>query len=347
MQQVGPRPDPTGGPSLGTPAARDSLEPVQQHPVFGIRDLEVHFRATSGSGTLRAVDKVSFTVNRGETFGIIGESGSGKSTLARALTCMTRPSRGQVLHAGLDPWGMDKRALRRHRHNYQLIFQNPDSALNPRRTILASVVEPLEISRGRGAPDNRTHALQALERVGLRPEFAERFPHQLSGGQKQRVNIARALILQPYALVCDEIVSALDVSIRAEVLNLLIGIQAELGLTMVFITHDLSVVSHVSDRIAVMYMGQIVELAPAHELRRGPLHPYTRALWSAEPVISAMGMRQNSERVLLNGEIPSLLSPPSGCRFRTRCPQAQDTCSAQVPLWRESGQDHWVACHFA
>jgi len=320
--------------------------PGLQQPVFGIRDLEIHFRAASGRGTLRAVDKVSFTVNRGETFGVIGESGSGKSTLARALTCMTRPSSGQVLHAGVDPWRLDKRALRQHRHNYQLIFQNPDSALNPRRTILASVVEPLEISRGRRAPNNRADALQALEKVGLLPEFAERFPHQLSGGQKQRVNIARALILQPDALVCDEIVSALDVSIRAEVLNLLIGIQAELGLTMVFITHDLSVVSHVSDRIAVMYMGQIVELAPAPQLRLRPLHPYTRALWSAEPVIAPMGMQQNSGRELLKGEIPSLLSPPSGCRFRTRCPQARDLCSEQVPAWRESSKDHWVACHF-
>ncbi len=321
--------------------------PAYQQPMFGIRDLEVYFRVAPGSGTLRAVDKVSFTVDRGETFGIIGESGSGKSTLARALTCMTRPSGGQVLHRGVDPWQLDKRALRQHRHNYQLIFQNPDAALNPRRTILASVVEPLEISRGRRAPDNRTDALQALEKVGLRPELAERFPHQLSGGQKQRVNIARALILRPNALVCDEIVSALDVSIRAEVLNLLIGIQAELGLTMVFITHDLSVVSHVSDRIAVMYMGQIVELAAAHQLKLSPLHPYTRALWSAEPVMSPMGMRQSSGRELLKGEIPSLLSPPSGCRFRTRCPQARDMCSEQLPSWRESSRDHWVACHFA
>lgn len=315
-------------------------------PVFEVRELEVHFRAGTGDTMLRAVDKVSFQVHRGETFGIIGESGSGKSTLARALTYLTKPTRGQILQDGIDPLNLGPRELRSHRRRFQLIFQNPDSALNPRRSILSSVVEPLEIVRGQRTVELEGLALQALEKVGLRSEFALRYPHQLSGGQKQRVNIARALVMQPAALVCDEIVSALDVSIRAEVLNLLIGIQAELGLTVVFITHDLSVVSHVSDRIAVMYLGQIVELADAAELRGRPLHPYTRALWSAEPQLSRSVTEGVHHRVTLQGEIPSPVTPPSGCRFRTRCPHAREICVEKMPLLREPAPGHQVACHF-
>ncbi|HYF16802.1 MAG TPA: oligopeptide/dipeptide ABC transporter ATP-binding protein [Ramlibacter sp.] len=309
-------------------------------PLLEVRDLQVRF------GALRAVDGVSFRVERGETFGVIGESGSGKSTLGRALVSLLRPTHGQVLHDGADPAALPSAAFRRHRRDWQIVFQDPHAALNPRMTILDSVREPLDIA-GTDARDARNRrALEMLDRVGLSAAFADRYPHELSGGQKQRVNIARALTVRPRLLVCDEVVAALDVSIQADILNLLAQLQADFGLTYVFITHDLGVVSHVSDRIAVMYLGVFMELAPAEELRRRPRHPYTEALLSAEPEPLPAPLRRGG-RILLEGEIPSPLAPPSGCRFRTRCRYAQELCAQQVPEYRELAPGHWAACHFA
>ena len=309
-------------------------------PVVEAQELRVQFSA------IRAVDGVSFTVEHGETFGVIGESGSGKSTLGRTLVCLLKPNHGRILHDGADPFALYGEAFRAHRRDYQIVFQDPNAALNPRMTILDSVREPLDILREGSRGERMDRAFKTLDRVGLSPSFAARYPHELSGGQKQRVNIARALTVQPRLLVCDEVVAALDVSIQADILNLLAELQSEFGLTYVFITHDLGVVSHVSDRIAVMYLGIFVELGPADAIRRHPKHPYTEALLSAEPTPLPAAMRTR-ERIILEGEIPSPAAPPSGCRFRTRCRFAEPICASQVPQFREVGAGHWAACHFA
>lgn len=296
--------------------------------------------------TLKAVDGMSFDVHAGETFGVIGESGSGKTTLGRSLVSLLQPTSGKILYNGTDPRSLSRAEFRQHRRDYQIIFQDPNAALNPRMTILDSVKEPLEISGSRDKEANRRKALEALSRVGLPPEVGGRFPHQLSGGQKQRVNIARVLVVRPRMIVCDEVVAALDVSIRGDVLNLFAELQREYGLTYVFITHDLSVVSHISDRVGVAYLGRFMELGPTEALTANPLHPYTEALLSAEPIPLPSSMR-TARRIVLQGEIPSPISPPSGCCFRTRCRYAQARCAEEVPQWRELRTEHWVACHFA
>lgn len=321
------------------------MSALPNDPVISVRDLRIAFPAGPGQ-SVRAVDGVSFDVRRGETLGIIGESGSGKTTLGRALVSLVQPTEGRVLHGGSDLSALGAREFRRMRRDYQIIFQDPNAALNPRRTILSSVMEPMEVAGQGDRATRRRIALEMLERVGLAPEMAERFPHQLSGGQKQRVNIARALTLQPRVIVCDEVVAALDVSIRGSVLNLFAELQQKYDLTYVFITHDISVVSHISDRIAVTYLGKLVELGPAEEVIERPVHPYTRALLSAEPLPLPSSMRP-ARRITLQGEIPSPLAPPSGCRFRTRCPAAREECAASVPDWREIRPGHWGACHFA
>jgi peptide/nickel transport system ATP-binding protein/oligopeptide transport system ATP-binding protein len=313
-------------------------------PLLQVQDLLVQF-TSAAQDPIRAVDHVSFAVVANETFGVIGESGSGKSTLGRALVCLIEPNSGHILHDGTDPFKLSGRAFRAHRRDFQIVFQDPNAALNPRMTILDSVQEPLDILREDSPGGRRDRALAALDRVGLASSFARRYPHELSGGQKQRVNIARVLTVRPRLLVCDEVVAALDVSIQAEILNLLAELQDEFGLTYVFITHDLSVVSHVSDRIAVMYLGIFVELGPADAVRHRPRHPYTEALLSAEPSPLPAALRTR-ERIVLHGEIPSPANPPSGCRFRTRCRFAQDVCAAQVPAFREVEPGHWAACHF-
>ena len=301
--------------------------------VVSVEDLQIHF-PSSRRRTVKAVDGVSFSVQRGETFGIIGESGSGKTTLGRAVVGLLKPTAGKIrLYEGAS------------RRDYQIIFQDPHSALNPRMTILDSVREPL-IIWSTPRKEIARKSVEALERVGLGSEFAERYPHELSGGQKQRVNIARALTLNPKLLVCDEIVAALDVSIQAEILNLLAELQRELDLTYLFITHDLGVVAHVSDRIAVMYLGWFVELGDGAEISQRPLHPYTEALLSADPQPYPSDMR-TGRRIILEGEIPSPISPPSGCRFRTRCRYATERCAAEVPAFREIERGRHVACHYA
>ncbi len=312
--------------------------------ILEVQDLRVHFAVRGHGESLKAVDGVDFAVAAGETFGIIGESGSGKSTLGRALVCLTKPTGGRVLHGGQDPNAMSRHDLRRHRRRYQVIFQDPHSALDPRMTILDSVREPLDLAGG-PRPGRDDTAMAMLEQVGLRSDLARAYPHELSGGQKQRVNIARALTVQPAVLVCDEVTAALDVSIQADILNLFSELQQRLGLTYVFITHDLSVVSHVSDRIAVMYLGRIMETASAEALDERPLHPYTQALLSAEP--RPLPDARRGPRIRMQGEIPSPFAPPSGCRFRTRCPIARPHCAAEVPAWREVEPAHWVACHYA
>jgi peptide/nickel transport system ATP-binding protein/oligopeptide transport system ATP-binding protein len=315
-------------------------------PVLQVSDLHVEFPTKQRHRTLKAVNGVSFEVYTGETFGVIGESGSGKTTLGRALVSLISPTSGQLLQSGVDPATLSKGALRVHRRDFQIMFQDPNAALNPRMRIIHSVMEPLEVAGHRDRQANRTAALQAMSRVGLPPEFADRYPHQLSGGQKQRVIIARALTLKPRVIVCDEVVAALDVSIRGEVLNLFADLQREFGLTYVFITHDLSVVSHISDRIAVMYLGCLMELGPAEALSEKPLHPYTQALLSAEPIPLPPSMRLDRQ-IELHGEIPSPIDPPSGCPFRTRCPKANEICAGTRPAWQELRPGHWVACHHA
>jgi oligopeptide/dipeptide ABC transporter ATP-binding protein len=310
------------------------------------RDIRVSYPVDHGRRRLKAVDGVSLAVQPGETFGIIGESGSGKSTLGRTLVCLEKPTGGAVLHDGVDPFALPARALRRHRRDYQLIFQDPSAALNPRCTVLRSVREPLD-AQGEGDSEERTGiAMRLIERVGLNADLVHRYPHELSGGQKQRANIARALVLRPKLIVCDEVVAALDLSIQSAILNLFAELQREYGLTYVFVTHDLSVVSHISDRVAVMYLGRFMELGPVAAISDAPRHPYTQALLSAEPVALPRAHRAGG-RVILEGEIPSPVSPPSGCRFRTRCPSATETCAAEEPAWRQLAPGHWVACHYA
>ena len=315
-------------------------------PIVSVRDLQVRFQTTDRRATVKAVDGVNFDVRRGETFGIIGESGSGKTTIGRALVFLLKPTAGSILHDGIDPQALPRKQFQSHRRDYQIIFQDPNAALNPRMTILSSVLEPLELAGTGTRAERVTRAREAIDRVGLPQEIGERYPHQLSGGQKQRVVIARALTLRPKLIVCDEVVAALDMSIRGDVLNLFAELQRDLGLTYVFITHDLSVVSHISERIAVMYLGRFVELGPTEAIAERPLHPYTQALLSAEPLPLPSTMRSD-RRIILQGEIPSPIDPPSGCRFRTRCRYAQSKCAEQVPDWRELAPDHWVACHFA
>lgn len=314
--------------------------------IVSVRDLEVRFQTADRRATVKAVDGVTFDVRRGETFGIIGESGSGKTTIGRALVFLLKPSGGDIRHGGIDPLALPRKQFQSHRRDYQIIFQDPNAALNPRMTILSSVLEPLELA-GEGTKAGRlARAREALDRVGLPDEIGERYPHQLSGGQKQRVVIARALTLRPKLIVCDEVVAALDMSIRGDVLNLFADLQRKLGLTYVFITHDLAVVSHISERVAVMYLGRFVELGPTESVSVRPRHPYTQALLSAEPRPLPSSMREPN-RIVLEGEIPSPIDPPSGCRFRTRCRYAQDVCAGRTPEWRELAAGHWVACHFA
>jgi oligopeptide/dipeptide ABC transporter ATP-binding protein len=319
---------------------------AQDDIIVSVRDLEVQFQTQDRRATVKAVDGVSFDVRRGETFGIIGESGSGKTTIGRALVFLQKPTAGAILHNGIDPQSLPRGAFQSHRRDYQIIFQDPNAALNPRMTIIASVLEPLELARTASRGERLARARDAMDRVGLPVEIEQRYPHQLSGGQKQRVLIARALTLRPKLIVCDEVVAALDMSIRGDVLNLFAELQRDLGLTYVFITHDLSVVSHISDRIAVMYLGRFVELGPTERVSKHPLHPYTQALLSAEPLPLPSSMR-GAKRIILEGEIPSPIDPPSGCRFRTRCRHAQAVCAETTPDWRELDVDHWVACHFA
>jgi len=312
-----------------------------------IENLKKYYPVTAGLlakhiADVRAVDGVSFFISEGETLGLVGESGCGKSSLGRTLLRLEEPTAGRVLYKGNDITRWDKKQLKEFRKEAQMIFQDPQSSLDPRMTIGDSIGEALLI-HGVGTEKERSERVEELlKRVGLEPEHALRYPHELSGGQKQRVGIARALAVTPKLIVADEPVSALDVSVQAQILNLTMDLQRELGLAYLFIAHDLAVIGQVSDRIAVMYLGQIIELADRVELLAHPLHPYTEALISA---VHVPDPHQKREGILLKGEVPSPVEPPPGCRFHTRCPRVMKTCRQEAPILRQLKENHFVACH--
>jgi oligopeptide transport system ATP-binding protein len=295
-------------------------------------------------GAVRAVDGISFDVHRGETLGLVGESGCGKSTTGRAILQLHRPTSGHVYFEGVDLVELKGENLRKMRRKMQMIFQDPYASLNPRMTVGEIIGEPLLVHNLASKKESEEKVEDLLKLVGLNPDYANRYPHEFSGGQRQRVGVARALSLNPSLIVCDEPISALDVSIQAQVVNLLEDLQQQLNLTYLFIAHDLSMVRHISTRVAVMYLGIIAELAARDELYANPLHPYTQALLSAVPIPDPL-VEEKRQRQILQGEIPSPANPPSGCHFRTRCPLADTICAEVAPEWREMKPGHFVACH--
>ena len=318
--------------------------------LVSVRDMQMYFPVRSGIvfqrkiADIKAVDGVSFEIRRGETLGLVGESGCGKTTTGRCILQLYKPTSGQVLFEGNDLTTLKGGQLRRFRRRMQMIFQDPYSSLDPRQNAGSIIGEPLivhKMTNSRG--EYREQVSELLSVVGLNPSMANRFPHEFSGGQRQRIGVARALAVRPSLIVCDEPVSALDVSIQAQVINLLEDLQEQFNLTYLFIAHDLSVVRHISDRIAVMYLGKIMELADRTELYENPLHPYTKALLSAVPIPDPV-IESQRERIILTGDVPSPLRPPSGCVFHTRCPIAIDECSQVVPELRNVGNEHWVSC---
>jgi len=317
-----------------------------------VTNLVKDFTVSSGmfggiTGELRAIDGISFSIASGETLGLVGESGCGKTTTGRCILQLERASSGSIRFEGAEITALPQSELRAVRRKMQVIFQDPYSSLNPRMSIGEILAEPIKVHGL--VPDKvkrEERVRELLSQVGLLPQHARRYPHQLSGGQRQRVGIARALAMEPKLIVCDEPVSALDVSIQAQIINLLEDLQASLGLTYLFIAHDLSVVRHISDRVAVMYLGHIVELADRKALYEEPLHPYTRALLSAVPIPDPR-LEASRERTVLRGEVPSPLNPPAGCVFNPRCPIAVDRCTAEIPALREIKPGHWAACHLA
>ncbi len=330
------------------------MEKETQSPVLvEIKNLKKYFPIQRGLlkrvvGQVRSVDDLSFFIREGETLGLVGESGCGKTTTGRVILRALEPTAGQVFYRRKDELveitKIPRRQLKPYRRDMQIIFQDPYSSLNPRMTVLDIVGEPLRIHGLMDGDELRSRVRELLEQVGMRVQHMNRYPYAFSGGQRQRIGIARALALQPRFIVCDEPVSALDVSIQAQVLNLLTDLQKEMGLTYLFISHDLSVVEHISSRIAVMYLGSLVELAPARELYEMPLHPYTEALLSAVP---SSDPDHAANRILLLGDVPSPSNPPSGCKFHPRCRYARDICSQKEPQWRQLRPDHWVSCHLA
>ncbi len=316
-----------------------------------VENLVKYFPITQGIivqkqvGAVHAVDGVTFDVRRGETLGLVGESGCGKSTTGRTILQLYRPTSGSVIFDGVDLVQLKGEDLRKMRRKMQMIFQDPYASLNPRMTVGEIIGEPLiihNVAKGREVQE-RVESL--LELVGLNPAFENRYPHEFSGGQRQRIGVARALALQPELIICDEPISALDVSIQAQVVNLLEDLQKQFNLTYLFIAHDLSMVRHISNRVAVMYLGIIVEIANRKELYADPLHPYTQALLSAVPIPDPV-VEEERQRIILQGDVPSPVNPPSGCHFRTRCAFAKEICAEQKPEWREIKPDHFVACHF-
>lgn len=316
-----------------------------------VSDLKVHFPIRTGGlligqyTPLKAVDGVSFTLNEGETLGIVGESGCGKSTLGRAILQLIKPTDGQVLFMGSELTGVGAEVVRQKREEMQIVFQDPLASLNPRMTVGDIIAEPLTVYRPKLSKAERKELVRdMMAKVGLLPQMINRYPHEFSGGQCQRIGIARAMILKPRMVVCDEPVSALDVSIQAQIVNLLMDLQQEMGLSLLFISHDLSVVRHVSHRVMVLYLGRVMEIATRDAIYAAPLHPYTQALISAVPVPDP-DVEKNKERIVLGGDLPSPMKPPSGCVFRTRCPKATDICASDVPVLEEKTPGHKVACH--
>ena len=326
---------------------------MNHETMMQVENLKVHFDVSSEGDMpwtkrkrLQAVNGVSFELKSGETLGIVGESGCGKSTLARAIISMVPAETGRVLWFGKDLLALQKTEMRKHRKEIQMIFQDPLASLNPRMTIGEIIVEPLKTHYPKTSKaDIKAKVEDVMNKVGLLENLINRYPHEFSGGQCQRIGIARALILKPKLIICDEPVSALDVSIQAQVINLLMDLQKEMGLTLIFIAHDLSIVKHISTKIMVLYMGNMVELAKSEDIYNHPRHPYTQALISAVPIPDPK-IEKNKDLILIEGDLPSPINPPSGCIFRTRCKKAQDICSQEKPELKEAASSHEVACHF-
>ncbi|MEN6554966.1 MAG: dipeptide ABC transporter ATP-binding protein [Anaerolineaceae bacterium] len=324
---------------------------AEQKSLVQVRNLKKYFPVSrqlfsTQRRFIKAVDDVSFDVLEGETLGLVGETGCGKTTVARTILQLYRPTSGQVLFDGVDLASLQENDLRKMRSRMQMIFQDPYASLNPRMTVGAIIAAPLDVHTRLDQKEKRDRVQELLKLVGLNPDFVNRYPHEFSGGQRQRIGIARALALNPDLVICDEPISSLDVSIQAQVVNLLEELQNRLGLTYIFVAHDLSMVRHISDRIIVMYLGKVMELADRNEIYLHPLHPYTCALMSAVPIPDPDKAR-NRKRIILKGDIPSPLNPPQGCNFNTRCPIASGRCFQEDPEYREISPEHWVACHFA
>jgi len=326
---------------------------MNHETIMQVENLKVHFDVSSEGDMpwtkrkkLQAVNGVSFELKSGETLGIVGESGCGKSTLARAIISMVPSETGRVLWFGKDLLALQKTEMRKHRKEIQMIFQDPLASLNPRMTIGEIIAEPLKTHYPKTSKaDIKLRVEDVMNKVGLLENLINRYPHEFSGGQCQRIGIARALILKPKLIICDEPVSALDVSIQAQVINLLMDLQKEMDLTLIFIAHDLSIVKHISTKIMVLYMGNMVELAKSEDIYNHPRHPYTQALISAVPIPDPK-IEKNKDLILIEGDLPSPINPPSGCVFRTRCKKAQDICSQEKPELKEAASSHEVACHF-
>lgn len=335
---------------IATSTEKESTIKQQTETILELQDVKKYFPIKAGFfqktvGNVRAVDGVTLKVNKGETIGIVGESGCGKSTTGRTIIRLYEPTDGKILFKGKDITHMKESELRKSiRKDIQMIFQDPFASLNPRKTLRSIIKEPMVTHNLYSSAKERDEKVQELlGKVGLNPSFINRYPHEFSGGQRQRIGIARALALNPDLIIADEAVSALDVSIQAQIINLMEDLQEEFGLTYIFISHDLSVVRHISDRVGVMYLGRMMELADKHDLYAEPLHPYTQALLSAVPVPRKSGVKR--ERIVLKGELPSPANPPAGCVFHTRCPAATDVCRQLVPEFKEVKPNHFVACH--
>lgn len=336
--------------SSTTVSLKDKVYEKETDYILSVKDLKKHFPIKAGFlqktvGSIKAVDGLTFNVKRGETIGIVGESGCGKSTAGRTLIRLYEPTSGDIIFKGRNISEMSEGELRRTvRKDIQMVFQDPYASLNPRKTLKSILSEPMITHNLYSSRERGEKIQELLEKVGLNPLFINRYPHEFSGGQRQRIGIARTLALNPDLIIADEPVSALDVSIQAQIINLMEDLQEDLGLTYVFISHDLSVVRHISDRVGVMYLGKMMEFADKKDLYEDPLHPYTQALLSAVPVPKKKGV-QARERIILKGDLPSPANPPQGCVFHTRCPAATDICSQMEPEYKEIKQDHFVACH--
>lgn len=323
----------------------------EQTPLIEIRNLKKYFPITGGVlqrkvGDVKAVDDVSFQVFRGETLGLVGETGCGKTTVGRTMMRLYEPTAGEIIFEGIDLTALGEEQLRQTRKRMQMVFQDPYASLNPRMTVGSIIRAPLDVHTNMSGKEKHARIQELLDIVGLNPDFVNRYPHEFSGGQRQRIGIARALALEPDLIVCDEPISSLDVSIQAQVVNLLEELQKRIGLTYVFIAHDLSMVRHISDRIAVMYLGKVMELADRDEIYLNSLHPYTQALMSAVPIPDP-DLAAERQRIILDGDIPNPANPPKGCNFNTRCPIAEERCFTEDPVYREIKKNRWVACHFA